>query len=233
MPGAELLLFGPSMLIFTAAASLVDWKHHKIPNALVLRILAVSAVLNTVYFATREFGQLFLFLAFVAVSGAASVTLWLLDFWKPGDVKFYTALSTLVHPPQPSMFLAPLLGFIVLSVLATLLEALLTRKVEFRPEPKAGMLLPVALSPMIALLGISSLPAIFIMLFLGSKLDKFKTVIVAAAILSMAVFPAAALKSLAVAAVFFVLASFRFRGRLPSAPFISASFIYLVAIGKI
>lgn len=234
MQGAELFLFVPSLLFFATTASYLDFRYRKIPNALVVRILAVSVILNSVFFSDfTNSGKMGIFFAFVIVSALISLLLWLVDFWKPGDVKFYTAMSTLIHPTSSSQFLTPLLCFLILSIAATVLEALVTRKFEFRPRFSPGMLLPVVISPFMASLGVSAFPIFFMLFFLGQKLEKLKVPIAAAALVAFLMSPARALQALASTFTFFLVSSIRFKGHLPSAPFISASFIYLLVWGGI
>ena len=225
-------LFFPSVLLFSLAASYTDIRLHRVPNSLIFRILAVSLFLNLLYFIDTGEGLL-VYLAFVAVSALASLVLYLVDFWKPGDVKFYTALSTLVHPTEFSQFLLPLLGFLLLSIAATIVEAAVTRKFRFDPKPSVGMLLPVAVAPLMPLLGVSSLAVIFVMFFIGEKVKRLKLPILAVFFISLLLFPLQAIKALLFTVPLFLASSFKFEGHFPSVPFISASFIYLLASGKI
>ena len=232
MLSAEVLLFAPLLIFFSVIATYTDTKYKKIPNALILRIFASSFLLNLIYFFSGN-GQLLTYLAFILVSATVSIVLWLLEFWSPGDVKFYTALSTMVHPISASSFFLPLLVFLVLSIIVTVLEAIITRKFSFQINFSFGMLLPMALTPFLSFLGLSFIPLVFILFFFGSKFEKFKNTIIVLSILSFIAFPLSALKILAFTLMFFLANSLKFKGRMISAPFISVSFIYLLVFATI
>ncbi|MBR9689443.1 MAG: hypothetical protein GOV01_00915 [Candidatus Altiarchaeota archaeon] len=233
MLSAELLLFLPVIVLFSIIASYSDFKHKKIPNSLILRMLGVSIILNLVYFRKTQLGNLFFYLIFVLVSLLVAIGLWLLDFWKAGDVKFYFALSTLVHPSNTSRFLLPLFAFLILSFVITLIEVILTRKFKFEPKFSIGLILPVVLAPFMEFLGASALPAVFLVYFIGTKIKKVLQIFAILTIPVLILYPQQAFSALLVTFGFFLLMSLKFEGETPSAPMLSASFIYLLVFGKL
>ena len=61
-------------------------------------------------------------------------------------------------------------------------------------------------------------------------MGRFKVPIVAATAFAVFFSPETAFQSLLMTTVFFAVSSLKFKGHLPSAPFISVSFIYFLAM---
>ena len=228
---AEILLFLPSVLLFSALASYTDIKEKKIKNVLILRMLLVSLILNLFYFSTNK-GFVF-YLAFVGVSTLLALILWWFNFWEAGDVKFYFALSTFIHPKSTTLFLLPFLGFLLLSILITVFEGILTKDIRFTFNLKWGLLLPVAAAPLVSILGMNSLVVIFSLYYIGSKLKLAKQFMIYLAFFMLLVQPLNSIKVLFASLLFFLASSFKFKGDLPSAPLISASFIYTLILANL
>lgn len=234
MLSASKVIFGPSLVVVSLIAAFYDIRLKKVPNWLISKALVASAALNLVFFATARSGYLFLpFIVGLLLASVVAVALWLLDFWKPGDVKLYFTLSTFLHPLDSGLFLKPLVVFIFLSILATLLEAAVLRNFSFKLNLNPGMLFPVALSPILSLVNINRLAVFFILFLLGGRLGRFKKPIIVGAALAFLISPLQVLQNLAFLSVFVLASSIKFKGHLPSAPFISASFIYLLVFHRI
>lgn len=229
MLNADDLLFGPAMLLLSGLGAYSDLREHRIPNWLVVIGLSSAFLLNVLYFTSSTTASLLDYALFVFFSAAVSLALWLFDFWKPGDVKFYFTLSTFIHPPSFTDFLVPPAAMMAACLVFAFFEAVFMKKLEFKaPKFKINMLLPVAVSALASLVGLESIWIYVFFAFLGNKLKQLpKPLILAASLFSFIIGPWAALKALATSLVFVLLNSFKFKGEMPSAPFISISFIYL------
>ena len=229
MLSASKLIFGPSAVVISLIASYYDIKSKKVPNWLISNSLIVSLALNIMFFTTSRVPYLiFPFILNILVSAAIAIILLVLDFWRPGDVKLYFALSTFLHPFESGLILKPLMIFIILSIIATVLEAVLLRNFEFKLQLSKGMLLPVVVSPVISFIGINRLVIFFIFFLLGNRLKRFETPITVCAIMAFLISPFQVLRTLAFLSIFVIAGSIKFKGHFPSSPFISASFIYLL-----
>lgn len=231
MLSASKIIFGPSLVIVSLIASYYDTKSKKVPNWLISKSLMISAALNIMFFTMTRVPYLFIpFILNISISAVIALVLWLLDFWKPGDVKLYFTLSTFLHPFDTSLILQPLIIFIVLSIVVTVLEAAVLRNFEFKLRISRGMLLPVVISPIISFIGLNRLAIFFIFFLLGNRLKRFRTPILIGAILAFLISPFQVLRTLAFLSIFVLAGSIKFKGHFPSAPFISASFIYLLIL---
>ncbi|MBR9680933.1 MAG: hypothetical protein GOU98_03865 [Candidatus Altiarchaeota archaeon] len=228
---AEILLFLPSILIFSIIASYTDMRSRKIKNTLIIRMLLVSFILNVFYFSKNQ-GLLF-YLAFIIVSFLLALILWWFDFWKAGDVKFYFALSTFLHPKSTTLFLLPFLGFLAFSIIITVFEGILTKTIEFKLNFSWGLLLPVAAAPLISILGMNALVIVFSLYYVGSKLKIARKFMIYLAVFMFIVQPLNSIKALSASFLFFLASAFKFKGNLPSAPMISASFIYTLILSSL
>lgn len=227
MSSAKLVLFGPALLVFALAGSYFDIKQKKVPNGLVARIFLVSAILNAFYFFNvGSTSWLLFYLAHVAVSAGMALLLWWLGFWKPGDVKFYGAMATLLHPLDTSRFFHPFIGFLLLCIVATLVEAAVTGNWKFEPNFSVALLMPVALSPIMSFFSLNALVFLLLIMLLGRHLRKLKAPLLAFSAVALLLNPLKALGTLALSAGFFLASSIKFKGELPSVPFMSASFAF-------
>jgi len=224
---AEVWLFLPSVLLFSAVASFTDAKFHKIKNSLILRMILVSLVLNAVYWVWGQVNIL-TYLGFVIFSALASFALWWFDFWKAGDVKFYTALSTFIHPATLQAFTIPLVAFVTASLIITLVESFLTKSISFSFKPTWSLLLPVAIAPVAPMIGINPLVVVIIFAYFAKSLKVSRNASIFLTLVAFIINPSIALKTAIASFLFFIASSFKFRGYLPSAPLISISFIYLL-----
>ncbi|MBR9679763.1 MAG: hypothetical protein GOU99_01790 [Candidatus Altiarchaeota archaeon] len=232
MLSAEAVLFGPTLVLVAISASITDYKYRKIHNSLIIRALLASLVLNVVYFLNSDV-VISTYLYFLAVSAAASLILWLIKFWKPGDVKFYFVLSSFLHPKFSSDFLMPFLVFAILSIIWIAVDVIKTKEVEFKFKFEPSTLLAVGLFPILASIGISFIVGILLLFLIGKKIKKMTNIIFLMAIASFLINPSGALQILCFVLLFSVINSFKFKGNLASGPLLSASFIYCLVFAQL
>ena len=171
------------------------------------------------------------YLGFIFISFLIPFLLWHFDFWKAGDAKFYFVLSTMVHPTS-SLTLQPLIIFLILSVMVSLVESILNRTFEFKPSFNVGFLLPLVFVPFLSFSGYI-FPFSILLMLIGNKLRKFEVPIIIVSLVIFFMMPGQSLKMLVYPFLLFIFSSIKFKGHFPSAPFISVSFIYFLIFGRL
>ncbi|HDR53600.1 MAG TPA: hypothetical protein ENN60_02945 [archaeon] len=221
-------LFGPALIVFSLKGARYDLKHHRIPNSLIIRIFAVSFILNLVFFIkSASLLSFTTYLRYQAYYWAFSLLLFFLEFWKAGDVKFFTAMISLLHPSNDFYFTFPFLVFFAIASIFMFVEALTTRKISFRLKFSTLNLLPVIVAPFLSGFRLVSLVGVLVVIpfVISRRLPFIKSVTIPLTIIMLLLFPLNTLKILAFMAIYTLLASFEFEGYLPSAPFMSVGFL--------
>ena len=221
MLSAKLALLGPSVLLFSAAASYYDTKFRRIPNWLVARILIVSLLMNAILI----YGGAGLrpILLNVLYSLVVSLLLWGVDFWAPGDVKFFFAMSTLVGD-----FFTPLVLFFATTLAFSVVESLVKRQFKFKPLSFSPLLVPLIFSPLMLLSSKAFTVLAMVLIFHNFTLPL--PVLAPLILIYFFLWPGLILRAVLLSLAFGLVGSFEMRGELPSAPFFAVSFIYTLFI---
>lgn len=220
-------LFGPSLILFSVLASISDLKEHKIRNSLVVKIFVTSLVLNLIFFFSIQypFQNLISYVIYQGYYWVFSIILFLLDFWRAGDVKFFVAMASLLHPSNDFSFSLPFLVFFATSFVFVFVEGLLAKQIKFKFEISKKTLVPVILAPFFSGFRLSFVFFILFSLVLVDMVPKIEQLAVPGLIFALLVAPMKALAFLLAIFVFAAISSFKFEGVFPSAPFLSLGFL--------
>ncbi|MBR9681998.1 MAG: hypothetical protein GOV00_04345 [Candidatus Altiarchaeota archaeon] len=226
MLNASKLLFGPAIVLFSIIASWGDIKEHKIRNSLILRIFMVSFVLNLVYFIKMPLASgLLIYLWYQAYYWGFSLLFFFLNFWKAGDVKFFIAVASLLHPQTDAQFAIPLAVFFVGSLAFVFFEGLISKSIKFKFRFSKTTLLTIVIAPFLS----NFTPIFFVVamipMLLAKKFPAINEFAIPLCILMFLLFPMNTLRLLGTLLLYATFTSFKFKGKIPSAPFISLGFI--------
>lgn len=220
------VLFGPAVVFFSVIASYTDLKEHRIKNTLIIRIFLASLALNTLFFLKTGARYLFFnYLRYLFYYAVFSLFLYFFGLWRPGDAKFFVSMASLLHPNSNSSFAFPFVAFFGICLAFVFAEAVFSKKIKFKFKFSREYLLPVFIAPLLPNFRLSFLILMAVPFLIAKKFPFVYELALPLTLLMFFIYPVNTIGILGGILLYSLLASFKFEGHMPSAPFMSLGFI--------